>query len=88
MSDIKLDDDVGDDNPWLDFMFSQVIKLIVLPSENESICFKLLDNSSQFKVAFAELGLLWNLSDIFDALQNVAVRLYGVKNVNVNNAQH
>ena len=57
--------------------------------KRKSTCFKSLNSNSRLKVAFVELGSLWDLSgNIFDVLQSFIVILYGEKNVHVNETRH
>ena len=76
---------------WLPFVLSRIT---ILPGffffrKRKSTCFKSLNSNSRLKVAFVELGSLWDLSgNIFDVLQSFIVILYGEKNVNVNETRH
>ena len=89
MSDVELDD-YGAVDPLTGFhTFTGNDFTSFFFRKGKNACFKSLNSSSQFKVALAGLGSLWDLSDdIFDVLQNFIVSLYRVKNVNGNEKRH
>ena len=50
--------------------------------KGKSTCFKLMENNSLFKAAFAQLGSSWDLSDdTYNTLQSFVIKLYGTKKV-------
>ena len=79
MSDIELEDDIIDSLiEFHAFTGNDFISSFFRKGKNT--CFKLLESSSRFKTAFAQLDTLWELSDdTFDALESFVVRLYGIK---------
>ena len=81
LSDIELDDDIVESligfhaftgNDFVSSFFKK----------GKSTCFKLMENNSLFKAAFAQLGSSWDLSDdTYNTLQSFVIKLYGTKKV-------